>query len=93
MTHQATVNRFSLSLFSRMAPVVASICLDVSVVARFLVLVTDVRTDTMCEDNDHLIGRGLVGQIARLSKVFTISFALNCIVFAFQSRSLKGSFV
>ena len=22
----------------------------------------DVRTDTMCENNDHLFGRGLVGQ-------------------------------
>ena len=32
------------------------------VVARFLVFVTDVRTNTMCENNDHLIGRGLVGQ-------------------------------
>ena len=50
VTHQATANN-RWSLFSCM----------VSFVARFH-FVTDGRTDTMCENNDHLFGRGLVGQ-------------------------------
>ena len=54
-------SEFKMSLlFSRMVSVVASILfagLDVSVV--FCVG----RTDTMCENNDHLFGRGLVGQL------------------------------
>ena len=48
VTHQALANRWSL--FSDMA----------SVIARFYFC--DRRTDTMCENNDHLFGSGLVGQ-------------------------------
>ena len=47
VTHQAPANRWSL--FSSI----------VSFIARFLFFG---RTDTMCENNDHLFGRGLVGQ-------------------------------
>ena len=36
--------------------------LNVIVVERFYYFWTDGSTDTMCENNDHLIGRGLMGQ-------------------------------
>ena len=49
MTHQAPSNRFLL--FSRLLSVVAHIF-----------CCCDERTDTMCEKNYHLFGRGLVGQ-------------------------------
>ena len=47
VTHQAKANRWSLSTHM------------VSVVVRFCFC--DGRTDTLCENNDHLFGRGLGG--------------------------------
>ena len=63
MTHPSPANRWSL--FSRMVFVVLFPGLDVGVVMRFYFcdnLRTDGRTDTLCDNNDHLFGRGLVGQ-------------------------------
>ena len=63
MTHQATANRWSLSSHY-------GVCCRVYLVFRAptfalqqdFVFVTYGRTDTMCENSDHLFGRGLVGQ-------------------------------
>ena len=50
MTHQATANRWPLSAHM-MTGVAALFCFS------------DGRTDTTHENNDHLFGRGLVGQL------------------------------
>ena len=55
VTHQAPANRWSL--FSRMVSFVAKILFY----ERFYFC--DGRTDTMCKNNDHIFGPGLVGQI------------------------------
>ena len=54
--HQVTIFTHDVLLFNG---------LDISVVGRFFGRM-DVRpysTDIMCENNDHLFGRGLVGQL------------------------------
>ena len=53
MTHQAPANKWSL--FLCMMSVVLFSGLDVSVVERFCLC--DGRTDTMRENNDHLVGQ------------------------------------
>ena len=60
MTHQATANR--LSLFSSMESVIlfTGPCRQR---CRAFIYFCDSRTDTMCENNDHPFGRGLVGQL------------------------------
>ena len=50
MTHQATANRYHYQ--HTWCPALQ----------RIFVFRKDVRTDTTCENNDHLFGRGLVGQ-------------------------------
>ena len=57
MTHQAQVN-----FFTHGARCCTYIVFLASMSALFFVCVTDGRTDTMCENHDHLFGRGLVGQ-------------------------------
>ena len=37
----------------------------------------DGRTDTLCENNDHLIGHGLVGQLIGLSTYFITFFCCH----------------
>ena len=59
MTHQATANR--RSVFSRRVSVVARIVFSNVIVATRYCF-SDRRTDTVCDNNDLLFGRGLVGK-------------------------------
>ena len=61
MTHQATTNKWSF--FSRMVERILFSVRQFRVSACFCFLYG--RTDTMCENNDHLFGRGPVGQLQK----------------------------
>ena len=53
----------------------------------YFVFVTDGRTDTMCENNDHLIGRGLVGQKIKVHPVTSLPVNLQ---FSWQNFWFTG---
>ena len=90
VTHQAPVNRWSL--FSRMVSFVAHILFSGPWHYRCSAFLffwrTYGRTDTMCENNDHLFCPGLVGQ-QRINRYFfwlqkncwTIESAIQLVIF------------